>query len=318
MANSASASPTSLPQISLRLDRNNYSFWRFQILATIRAHGYDDLLSPILIPPPQTISTPNHDRRLNPEFQLWFRRDQFLLSWIIGSISESMIGHVTRCTSSRDLWLTLKSLFQSQSKARVMQLKLQLQTQKKGDLTIDKYFLTMCGIADNLAAIGKPIADEDLILHILSGFGSEFDAVVVNLTNRSEPLSLPDVQFALQAHENRLLNHCSSFSPIANLATHQNQSTDFTYNRGRPPTYHRGSTSRGRGGRHFGKDSKIVCQLCGKSGHVAFKCFKRFDIHFAGPAPPQAFYSDLHQDVSRPSHSQGADEGNSLQGTLPA
>lgn len=41
-------------------------------------------------------------------------------------------------------------------------------------------------------------------------------------------------------------------------------------------------------GMQFGRGSKpnfgkvLVCQLCGRTGHVAIKCFKRFDIHFTG------------------------------------
>lgn len=85
-----------------------------------------------------------------------------------------------------------------------MQFQLQLQTQKKGELSLDAFFLKMCELADQLAAVGKPIADDDLILHILGGFGAKFDAVVVNITNRTDNLNLQEVQFAFQAHEIRL------------------------------------------------------------------------------------------------------------------
>lgn len=49
---------------------------------------------------------------------------------------------------------------------------------------VDAFFLKMREIADQLAAANKQIADDHLIIHILGGFGSDFDAVVVNLTNR--------------------------------------------------------------------------------------------------------------------------------------
>lgn len=61
--------------------------------------------------------------------------------------------------------------------------------------------------------------------------------------------------------------------------------------------------NRGRGGRFGGRDSRIVCQLCGRTGHIAIKCFKQFDIHLTGitnPSPqtyssPQAYYTDMSQ-----------------------
>lgn len=45
-------------------------------------------------------------------------------------------------------------------------------------------FQKMCEIVDQLPGAGKPIADDDLIIHILGGFGSDFDIFVVNLTNQ--------------------------------------------------------------------------------------------------------------------------------------
>lgn len=131
----------------------------------------------------------------------WIRRDQFLVSWMLSSIGKSMIGQVTHCVTARDIWNVLANLFQYHSKARIMQLQQQIQTQKKGDQSVDTYFLKMREFTDQLADAGKSIADDDLILHILSGFGSEFDVVVVNLTNRPDSLNLQEVQFAFQVHE---------------------------------------------------------------------------------------------------------------------
>ncbi|KAH6785742.1 hypothetical protein C2S51_038197 [Perilla frutescens var. frutescens] len=163
-----------------------------------------------------------------------------------------MIGHVTHCVTSRDLWHMLQSLFQSQSKARVIQLKLQLQTTKKGDLTIDEYFLKMRSYADNLAAVGKLVNDEDLIMHILGGFGPNFDAVVVNLTNRADSFTLPEVQYALQAHEARLQSQLSTFTHSAHFAQFNggHGSAEMTYDRGRGVVDFnpdRGGPFRGRG-----------------------------------------------------------------------
>uniref|UniRef100_A0A803QRN3 Retrovirus-related Pol polyprotein from transposon TNT 1-94-like beta-barrel domain-containing protein n=1 Tax=Cannabis sativa TaxID=3483 RepID=A0A803QRN3_CANSA len=64
---------------------------------------------------------------------------------------------------------------------------------KKGSMTIDEYFLKMKQFRDELAIAGQPISDEDLILYILGGLGSEYEAIIVNLTSRSDSLSLREV-----------------------------------------------------------------------------------------------------------------------------
>ncbi|KAK6153317.1 hypothetical protein DH2020_012956 [Rehmannia glutinosa] len=50
----------------------------------------------------------------------------------------------------------------------------------------------------------KGFLDDDLIIHILNGLGAEFESTVVNLSARTEPLTLQDVQYAFQTHEMRI------------------------------------------------------------------------------------------------------------------
>lgn len=190
--------------ISLKLDCTNYAFWRTQILATTRVHGFDDLLDKFHTTPIQFLASTSGDRHVNPDFQTWIRRDQYLMSWMLSSIGESMLRNITRCTTAQEVWLVLEGLFQSQSKARTMQLKLQLQTKKKGDLSVDDFILKMRGYADMLATARTVISDDDLVLQILASFCAEYDTVVLNLTNQSKSLNLQEVHFVLQAHEIRL------------------------------------------------------------------------------------------------------------------
>lgn len=41
---------------------------------------------------------------------------------------------------------------------------------------------------------------------------------------------------------------------------------------------------RGRGGRSGGRtgENHLICQLCGRPGHVVMKCYHRFDVTFHG------------------------------------
>ena len=55
---------------------------------------------------------------VNPSFLQWTHLDQFLLSWILSSIPEPMLGHVIQCTSAYGIWKLLELLFATKSKAR--------------------------------------------------------------------------------------------------------------------------------------------------------------------------------------------------------
>ena len=74
----------------------------------------------------------------NPDFLYWTRMDQFLVSWLIGSIYEAMLGHVIRCTFASEIWSTLHEVFGILSRARILQLCQQLKL-KKGVTPVDEY-----------------------------------------------------------------------------------------------------------------------------------------------------------------------------------
>jgi len=133
-----------------------------------------------------------------------------------------MFGHVVNCNTSSNLWNTLNLLFTTSSKARTLQLRFQLQTIKKGDMSIHDYILKMKSIAENLSAAGQLIQDEDLILYILGGLDHDYESVVVNLTSRHDQITLQEMQYMLQSQEMRLeqLNqNILSLVPSANFAT---------------------------------------------------------------------------------------------------
>ena len=73
------------------------------------------------------------------------------------------------CTTAATLWAALLRSFSSQSKARVIQLRSQLEHTRKGDLSAAAYFTKMKGIADELAAAGKPHDDDDVIIFLFVG-----------------------------------------------------------------------------------------------------------------------------------------------------
>lgn len=64
-----------------------YSYWRSQVLTTIKVYEFEDILFSDSIPQLESVDV---DYVL-----LWHRKDHFLLSWMFSSISESMLGHVS-------------------------------------------------------------------------------------------------------------------------------------------------------------------------------------------------------------------------------
>ena len=103
------------------------------------------------------------------------------MSWLLSSITEQMLGHV-RCNTSAEIWKVLDQLFSIRSKAQILQLRFSFQTTRKGAESFEEYIIKMKGISHALMAASRHVSDDELILHILGGLGSDFE-YVVNLTS---------------------------------------------------------------------------------------------------------------------------------------
>lgn len=227
----AFASVINLPNlhtISIRLDRTNYSFWKIQILPTVRAHGLDDLTDKFKLPPPQLLPSSSGDCVANPDFLTWIRRDQYLVSWLLSSIGESMLGHATRCITPRDIWIVLRKFVSITVKGSHNAVS------TSAPNTEERITIFRCILPENAWISGSTSCCRKTNCWWWSYFthpwwfhGLEFDAVVVNITNRTDNLNLQEVQFAFQAHEIRLENQISFTYPSANVSYHQSTARNF-------------------------------------------------------------------------------------------
>ena len=64
-------------------------------------------------------------------------------------------------------------MFSSQSKARVVQLRTQLNQTRKENKTADVYFNQIKTLADEMAAARKPLDNDDVISYVLAGLHDE-------------------------------------------------------------------------------------------------------------------------------------------------
>ncbi|PON68986.1 Zinc finger, CCHC-type [Trema orientale] len=154
-------------------------------------------------------------------------------------------------------------------------------------------------LADALMATGQSLSDDKLILYILDDLSAEYESVIVNLTSH-ENLTIQEVLFILQNQEMRLDQLNSTFNlelqllnAFAHFAATKRPNIGFN----QPYSGHRGGHNCGHGrgaGRgscgNFDHRNKLICQVCGKAGHVAVKCYHHFDLSYIkvqiqAPAP---------------------------------
>jgi hypothetical protein len=127
--------------ISEKFNQDNYILWRFLMVPFLEGQnlfGYIDGTHPR---PPQLIPDPTFGLFLsNPEYQSWYHQGKMIFSVIISTLSIEALPHVIGLPTSQEVWLTLETLFSAHSQSRIMQLKQQVATLKKGALSISSYY----------------------------------------------------------------------------------------------------------------------------------------------------------------------------------
>ncbi|KAL5830952.1 hypothetical protein ACOSQ4_016306 [Xanthoceras sorbifolium] len=289
--------------LSVKLTRDNYIHWRAQILPAIRALALEDFIngSRLCSAKYVVVSSAEGVREsvINEDFEAWCRADQLLLCWLMSTISESLIGEVTDCLSSLEFWRVIETLFSRESLAKVLQVKQQLQSVRKGSSSISEFILKVKGFGNSLRSAGQTVTDQDLLLCVLNGLGHEYDPVVVMLSQQQLTMSLHEAQYMLMIHEQRI-EHLNSFAQIdvpAPAANFVSQSGGRNGNRGGFASGNRGNTNnrgkRGRGGRW--NNNRPPCQICGRSGHSAFQCYSLVLKLLNLLSSSILIFGDLHQ-----------------------
>jgi uncharacterized membrane protein YgcG len=207
-------------------------------------------------------------------------------------VSRDILVQIAVLPTTAAVWKHLETSFASQSRARVINTRMTLATTQKGSSSAAEYVSKMNTLADEMASSGKKLDDEERISYILVGLDYEYNSLVSSIAAWVEPVTLGDMYSQLLVFETRLEIQNGAQTHAAGLPVPPPHASVNSASRGR------GGFSRGRGGRNsrgsfgaggrgHGDPSKPrnkfpPCQLCGKTNHPVFKCFKRFDPSYMG------------------------------------
>lgn len=205
----------------------------------------------------------------NPAYAEWLVKDQQVFSYIISSMTRDILAQVASYVHARPLWQALEGTFASQTRARAVNIHIALATTRKGALTVTEYIGKMRSLADEMAAAGKPLDDEDLVSYIVAGLNIEYNPVISAVLARVEPITLTDLYAQLLSFEQRMDLWQGSHGGSANVASRgggrgNGGGRGGAHTGGRGAYRGRGNGGgRGRGGFNNGRP-KIKCQLCKK------------------------------------------------------
>ncbi|KAH9717402.1 retrovirus-related pol polyprotein from transposon RE2 [Citrus sinensis] len=91
----------------IKLNQNNFMLWRSQVISSIRTNELEGFIDGSHICPPRVFINLGQDQTIvitpNPEYQVWKKQDHILLSWLLSSLSEEVLGTVVDCSTSFEI-----------------------------------------------------------------------------------------------------------------------------------------------------------------------------------------------------------------------
>jgi len=292
-------------QLTIKLTEDNYLFWRAQVLPVLRSNGLMNFISKEFSAPPVEIANPQAGdagapaKIPNPTYTAWFQQDQAILSAFLASLMPEVFGIIVLATTSEEAWSTLAGSFASQSTARSMQLRNQLSITKKLDSSASTHFHRIKALSDTLTSIGQPLRPEEFTSYLLAGLDADYDAFVDRVSASATPMPVRDVYAQLLNTEQRVETRKAELRGeglhAANLGFRGGNGGARQYPRDRSGYFNNPAAPSpaalpmpnfSHGGGSFSQDQhdrpRPVCQLCGKVGHIASRCYKRFKKEFLG------------------------------------
>ncbi|KAI9162483.1 hypothetical protein LWI28_027854 [Acer negundo] len=219
------------------------------------------------------------------------------MGWQYGSMTESVATQVMGCSTSANLWKALENLYGAHLKSKMNAVRTNIQTTRKGTMSMEEYLKQMKSWADVLAIVGDPYLEQLLISNVLSELDADYMPIVV-LIESCESISWQELQDTLLSYASKL-EHINSLNkivgaPSANYVTSRGGNSNFNknYSQSQPSNQsggrgqntgrsRRGGRFCGRGGRNS-NNSRPTCQVCGKYGHSAAHCYNRYDESYTG------------------------------------
>nr|KYP31890.1 hypothetical protein KK1_047566 [Cajanus cajan] len=181
-----SKSKNDLPSIvSVKLDRDNYPLWKSLVISIVKGCRLDGHMLGTKECPEEFIASADSSKKPNPAFENWQAHDSQLLGWLMNSMTIEMATQLLHCETSKQLWDEAQSLAGAHTRSRVTYLKSEFHNIRKGEMKMEEYLAKMKNLADKLKLAGSPISNSDLIIQTLNGLDSEYNPMVVKLSDQT-------------------------------------------------------------------------------------------------------------------------------------
>ncbi|MCO5567591.1 hypothetical protein L7F22_021285 [Adiantum nelumboides] len=145
--------------VSDKLDKNNFHAWKFRMTNFLIGKGYWVYIDGNQEEMPE-LPDVNPTTKQIKAFKDWNQGARKVMYWLSVSVQDTMIGHIQDATSPKQAWDRFVSVDTTNTKARKIQLKNELNTVKKENLSINDYTLKIKDLVPMLVVEEKNLGED--------------------------------------------------------------------------------------------------------------------------------------------------------------
>ena len=163
-----------------------------------------------------------------------------------------MFSLVVRITNAQEAWNTLDQRVTSTSRANILNLKLELQSLKKGNEIVNGFLQKIKIARDKLLAVGVVVDNEKLLCIVLRGLPKEFAHFCSAIPTKSDPISYEQLSIMLQSEEQAMMEN-SDFAPHSLVMFASNSKPNGNGGNSQSNMYLTQGFARGRGRNNYNR-----------------------------------------------------------------
>ncbi|XP_057430184.1 uncharacterized protein LOC130723231 [Lotus japonicus] len=204
LPSSSSLHEKALTHAVIKLDDTNFYSWKQLVEGVIRAHKLQKFIQdPLQIPEQFLTEEDRLTETVNSAYSEWEQQDSTLFTWLLSTLSASLLPTVVQCRHSWQIWEEIHTFFNAHSKAQSTQLRSELKTITKGTKTATEYLKRIKTIVNTLTSIGEPVLFRDHLEAIFDGLPDEYSALMTVIYSRDTFFTISEVEAMVIAHEAR-------------------------------------------------------------------------------------------------------------------
>ncbi|KAH1046942.1 hypothetical protein J1N35_037726 [Gossypium stocksii] len=146
--------------LSSSLSTTFFFLWKHQLLLILEGYGLEGFVLGTVLAPSPFITGTEGQQIDNPTFLVHKKQDKFLASWLLCTITDDVLVHLTTAKTSFDIWTTIERRFGAKSNIKISSMHHALYLLKKVNFTIKEYLSKVKNLSDSLTAAGSLVTEQ--------------------------------------------------------------------------------------------------------------------------------------------------------------